>query len=360
MCISNVPAIVVLSLYFHKKLSLATGSAVCGNGFGVFAFAPLANALLLEYSWKGTVLIEAGIYLNCILCGMIFRPLKIITVLDEIEVVASDEVKESESVYTITAVAPDIGDSQNTEPQKSDILQLAELLERTDIPPASLDQPTNSITVEMRKMSVKCASSPELYKLATATEGLQFRQCSFRSVRQSASSKARTDVFHAKSLDHVAQTQGDCDNVDSTTLPEIHQPQSGLAIDNITNKSHQTTTKIMDFRLLLNVPFILFAVSNFFSGFGYVVPYIFLPNRGRVLGFSSSQSSWLVSMLGISNIVGRIATGVIANLKCVNKLLFYNTVRLIWGIATLLSVLLYTFPLQMCYSFLFGFINGQW
>ena len=72
-----LPAIVAVSFYFEKRRSLATGIAVCGSGIGTFIFAPLTNTLLAEYSWKGTVLIEAGMLLNCILCGMVFRPLNV-------------------------------------------------------------------------------------------------------------------------------------------------------------------------------------------------------------------------------------------------------------------------------------------
>jgi len=171
----------------------------------------------------------------------------------------------------------------------------------------------NVIIFEMPKMAIRRASNPELHRLAVATQSA----CSFRSLRQSASRTARKDVYHANNLDHVLQTQTDCDAYVQSmeSLKKQPEPQGGLAIDNSVTKRQTTVTKTMDFRLLLDVVFILFATSNFLTGFGYIIPYIFLPNRGRVLGFDSSQSSWLVSMLGISNIIGRVVTGLIANLK---------------------------------------------
>ena len=75
--LAYLPAIVAVSFYFEKRRSLATGIAVCGSGVGTFLFAPLTSLLLHEYSWKGTVVIETGILLNCILCGMVFRPLNL-------------------------------------------------------------------------------------------------------------------------------------------------------------------------------------------------------------------------------------------------------------------------------------------
>ena len=72
-----IPAVVAVSFYFDKRRTIAIGIAVCGTGIGTFAIAPLTNALLLEYSWKGTVLIEGAMLLNCITCGMVFWPLNI-------------------------------------------------------------------------------------------------------------------------------------------------------------------------------------------------------------------------------------------------------------------------------------------
>lgn len=60
-----LPAVVCVGYYFETKRSLATGIAVCGSGFGTFAFAPLASYLLREFDWRGANLILAGLILHC-------------------------------------------------------------------------------------------------------------------------------------------------------------------------------------------------------------------------------------------------------------------------------------------------------
>ena len=60
-----LPAVVCVGYYFETKRSLATGIAVCGSGFGTFAFAPLATLLLDHFTWQGANLILAGLILNC-------------------------------------------------------------------------------------------------------------------------------------------------------------------------------------------------------------------------------------------------------------------------------------------------------
>lgn len=71
-----LPAIVSVTTYFEKYRSLATGIAVCGSGFGTFLFAPLTEYLIGAFTWRGALLVIAGIVLNCILFGALFRPLE--------------------------------------------------------------------------------------------------------------------------------------------------------------------------------------------------------------------------------------------------------------------------------------------
>ena len=70
-----LPAVVAVGYYFETKRSLATGIAVCGSGFGTFTFAPLASYLLENYGWKNSILILAGLILNCAIFGAMMRPL---------------------------------------------------------------------------------------------------------------------------------------------------------------------------------------------------------------------------------------------------------------------------------------------
>lgn len=71
-----LPAIVSVGYYFEEKRAFATGLAVCGSGLGAFIFNPVSKYLIDEYGWRGAILIEAALILNCVLCGALFRPLE--------------------------------------------------------------------------------------------------------------------------------------------------------------------------------------------------------------------------------------------------------------------------------------------
>ncbi|XP_075227171.1 uncharacterized protein LOC142327751 [Lycorma delicatula] len=71
-----VPAVLTTGFYFEKWRALATGIAVCGSGIGTFVLAPFTTYLIREYGWRGAILIQGGLVLNCAVFGALFRPLR--------------------------------------------------------------------------------------------------------------------------------------------------------------------------------------------------------------------------------------------------------------------------------------------
>ena len=68
-CCLFVSCYVVISQYFDKKRSIATGIVASGTGIGVFAVAPILQSLLDSYNWRNTYRIMAGIFsVVCVLC----------------------------------------------------------------------------------------------------------------------------------------------------------------------------------------------------------------------------------------------------------------------------------------------------
>ena len=68
-------AYVMIGHFFEKQRALATGIASCGSGVGTFVFAPLAVFLIEQYTWTGAMWILAGVVLNGVVCGAVFRPI---------------------------------------------------------------------------------------------------------------------------------------------------------------------------------------------------------------------------------------------------------------------------------------------
>ena len=69
-----LPAVVVITTYFDKKLSLASGVASCGSGVGTFTFAPIMHLLDDNYGFEFTLLVLGLIILFCFPLGTLCQP----------------------------------------------------------------------------------------------------------------------------------------------------------------------------------------------------------------------------------------------------------------------------------------------
>jgi len=299
-----IPSIVIVSLYFEDRRALAIGIAMSGFGVGAFAFALLTNALLSQYSWKGTVLIEAGILLNCILCGIVFRPPNMYSKLDPVQ---RQQVVEERSTDVV-------GGAEEQRNEGASVQQTTEV--------------DGEISEEPATSSSHNSSTP-----------------------QTNLTRRNNNLVHS---DQCPDDRNQCFQTTMSLEETSEQPSAKTWI----TKTKKIISEIIDFRLFLDVVFDLFAISNMLTWFANVVMYVFLPNRGLHLGFDSYQSSWLISVLGISNTVGRVIFGLIADMKCVNHLVLYNTALVICGLFAILSVPLWTFPFQIFASSIYGFFFG--
>lgn len=328
-----LPAIVAVSFYFEKRRSLATGLAVCGSGLGTFIFAPLTNLLLEEYSWKGTILIETGLLLNCILCGAVFRPMETNPQLKkEAKQVTETALWEADAEVIIRPVA-DVQMIENA--------RLASSL--SSIPHHS------SKNVKIRKRTFSEADKVEN---ENPTELLR--------------PGSRRDVYYPASLEHIPMYKANPKEYKKNIMvikekKAVKDNDSCLSsFCSFIPEFFSELRETMDISLFGDLVFMLFAISNLLTSIGYCVPYIFLPERAQSMGIADrKQASFLVSIIGITNTIGRIVFGWIADFKFVNRLMLYNTVLVLCGIVSLLSGLCTTYPTMSFYAASFGLLVGE-
>ena len=73
-------------------------------------------------------------------------------------------------------------------------------------------------------------------------------------------------------------------------------------------------------RLLTNLPFMLLCFSNLFATQGLYIPYVFLPSIAASRGVEPVNASFLISIVGISNTICRILSGMLTDLPGVSAL----------------------------------------
>ncbi|GAB1597584.1 monocarboxylate transporter 12-like [Argonauta hians] len=304
-----LPAIVCVGFYFEKRRSFATGLAVCGAGIGTFIFAPLSQYLLDFYGWKGAVLISAGLILNCILCGCLFKPLPKTKI-------PKDSTSISEKTF-----------------QNGDMKKRKELT----ISPEEVEHLTKSDShLAMRKLSTDSRLSHH------SVEGIRSRRISRNAL--GGSSLLNLSVFESHA------------SVISMSVLSLHEPgqTSGGCWKETKSIFKQTLNPV----LLTDPIFLIFLISNFFISVGYIVPYIYIPDYALERKLDSNKAAMLVSIIGVSNTFGRVVFGYLSDNPRINRIMLYATSLVICGIATLLFPFLEIYPLQVLYSVIFGIFTG--
>lgn len=97
---------------------------------------------------------------------------------------------------------------------------------------------------------------------------------------------------------------------------------------------------VLDFSHFSNPAFLIFAISNFLLYMWYDVPYVYIADNGMTMGFNESQSSMLISIIGILNMFGEILLGWVGDFQCVDASVVYAGCMVACGLVTLLMPLL--------------------
>ncbi len=112
--------------------------------------------------------------------------------------------------------------------------------------------------------------------------------------------------------------------------------------------------------ILKNPIFLIYSYTLLMFCLGYHVPYTFTPERAEAsFHLSSAKSSLLVSIIGLSNIGGRLVFGWVADRGPLVRFWMFGIVLFLNGLSTALVFLYTTYPLMVAYSVMFGAFSGE-
>lgn len=100
-------------------------------------------------------------------------------------------------------------------------------------------------------------------------------------------------------------------------------------------ESKAILSEMLDLSLLIDPVFLLFSLSNFLTSIGFYIPYVYTVSMSEKLDVQNP--AYLISIIGASNLVGRIVLGFISDQPWVNRLLAYNLCLTIAGIGMYLN-----------------------
>lgn len=336
-----LPAIVSVTTYFEKRRSLATGIAVCGSGFGTFIFAPIITLLLSEYGWRGSMLIVAGIVLECIVFGALFRPLEYTSnrkeVSSEIILKQTDgsldlQVPNNENIVTESG-EPNLAQQQIHRPRSMGHISVLRSVKF---------EHNGNITDNMKNNNEvsRLALSQPMLITSTHSEGRFFgshkgplyrRDVFYQgSLMNIPSYRSRSDLRYGEEADFMERRRSSVYKKPSVQEDDGETTVCGLVP--CSRETKDTLREMLDFSLFRDVIFVLYTSSNFLTSIGFNIPYVYIVSRAKFLGISGDEAGLLLSIIGIANTIGRIILGYISDKPWVNRLLVYNICLTICGI----------------------------
>ncbi|XP_055372462.1 monocarboxylate transporter 3 [Condylostylus longicornis] len=461
-----LPAVVAVGYYFETKRSLATGIAVCGSGFGTFTFAPFATYLISELGWKGSLVILAGLILNCAVFGALMRPLtypkekKVKPLMQRMYEEKQHQLQRGSiggsyfmvqlpdgtmekrmklplnvdpgvhSSLNLEALAqqgglpnvptlPTISESKVADAQRygSPDSQLESRRHRriqrhseseTDFDSNSNNMPRNASqpafptnaqglpkngsvpffdrvrktsTSEKFKptlSSIKASSKAELKNGETSGEMFSSKMSIPRTDSQARMVRplSRKDIFYSGSVTNLPQYQSQKSltnyrnsvlsltkyeksmrDIQGDRLAEIERNRESydLCPCFVLPESFKAALgSMLDVSLLKDPVFMMIGVSNVFGMAGLYVPFVYLVDAAMQNGIEQNQASFLISVIGITNTVGRVICGYVADFPQVDSLLLNNICLLISTVAVAATPLCTSYGAYIAMSIFFG------
>ena len=117
---------------------------------------------------------------------------------------------------------------------------------------------------------------------------------------------------------------------------------------------------VLDLSLLKNASFLLFCFCILFTAMGYIAGQMLVPAIAYANGVDKTRSAFLLSMIGISDLIGRVGSGFIFDSRfCRNiRLSLYNVCLFLSGALLMMVPLGKTFAGYACISMLHGLLCG--
>ncbi|CAH1108313.1 unnamed protein product [Psylliodes chrysocephalus] len=163
---------------------------------------------------------------------------------------------------------------------------------------------------------------------------------------------ARKDVFYASSIQNLKEFQS------RTSLAEyrnsVHSLSARPKSPSLKGDSSDMCGQLIDFSLLKDPVFLIIAISNLFGMTAFYIPFVYLVDLAELEGIANSRAAFLISVIGITNTVGRIAIGFIADIKSVNNFHVNNLCLLIGAASTAAFTMCHSYMSFVLVSIFFG------
>ncbi|CAF0784825.1 unnamed protein product [Rotaria sp. Silwood1] len=355
-----LPSVVMVSFYFDKKRAVANGLVTAGTGIGALSFGPLANFLMGKLGWKMGMLIFAGIMLTCIAFGAIMQPLKPqkVPIKRDIELetpvnnyLKSDQQKPSASQEATADTRVPLLSSVDTSTQNKN----GSAISYSDVPPVA--------TVNGTSLAPPTQTTPRVRTISSSSQtsiGSTHNRVGVSNPEDASRPLYKKDALFTGSklqLHHGSHTSLANKNPYMASITNIPALTDEEKKKDSAFKAFADILKAMtDFSILKNKQLLLICLGNIFSMLGYYLPIMCLVSFATEdLKIDLTKASFLLTVFGFFNTLGRFAGGPIAMIPHLSSLRVHNALLFTAGILTVLAAYAYNFTTCALYAGLCGF-----
>ncbi|GFY46459.1 monocarboxylate transporter 12-B, partial [Trichonephila inaurata madagascariensis] len=371
-----LPAVVTVGFYFDRRRAFATGLAVCGSGVGTFIMAPLVQYLLVTFDWRGTMLILAGIVLNCAFFGALFRPIKT-PVPKKIDEDIPKEVKPPvlKRIRELREPQRERWDSASSLPaiphasvSLPEISCMGKKLDSNPLISSDNNSPPPSYSdvveadEEERYAFLQTPPPPAVQNSTLSVSQPAAKPKRSRYVLRAEMSRPfyRQDVLYSASLLHLPEFKKSNNDLSLyaasvTKIPQEPIPETSGCLS---PAMKDTFRQMLDISLLKSPTFLLLGAGGFLTLAGFFVPFMFVVDRAVQQGITLEEATYILPVIGLTNTIGRVFCGWISDRPNLNALTINNGALIIGGLATALSTCVNTISFLLAYGALFGFCIG--
>ncbi|XP_056870647.1 monocarboxylate transporter 7-like [Takifugu flavidus] len=299
-CLSFLPTVTLLAQYFSKRRALVTSIASSGESFALFAFAPALTALKEHIGWRYCLVLLGIFQASVIGCGLLLRP--IITEADS-EKEASETDKEHVSLKQLEAVY-ELENEQTITSVSSG---------------ASKDSEDSGITsLYASDVDLRAAEEGAMIKLA------------------------------------VEDKEGQEPSLSTVSTPV----KEGELLELQAGSLQPSRPKLLDFSVLKDGAFIWYSCFGLFATLGFFAPQLYIIELSKSRGIEPSMASYMLSVMAVAEIFGRLSIGVVLNkVSCRKTLVLLACVVLLSLVLVAFTIVWEFWGLVVC-CILYGYFLG--
>ena len=325
------PAMVMIGKYFTKRRALANGIASAGSSVGFFVLPPIIRFLIDEYSLSGALMFISGISLHIILAGTVLRPIEFYKKKDPGQQLPQNEITRESF----------LGVEEEKEGEKETMLPPGERkIDRGDSEGDSL------IDITVEKKGYLDADQD-----STTAFGQQDEDddgCHDNHDRKHSSPKVKHTSGGYTSLSDIPE------GLENILIRKRRWP-----CGRCTSSCNSDKTKDLS-ALLRNVLYVMFVVGTTFANFAYISQLVILPDYHQEIGIDKSGATFLMSLTGIAELVGRLSWGFLLDIGVIRKTRFLSIFLGISGVAVIVMTFLPMYQTMIGYHIIFGLFGGTY